>query len=233
MESHHMGIAVAGYLRAGQEKEQEHEGEKDTSLQAENPSPSMLRMMLSDHFHKSRSPVTKSDAHAICIEHSLQVAHYARIYNAQLDYSFAPPTLMQWIVVAMFGLLEALDDAECSAAFCDLCIYLRSYSRAIPLAKGMFRLVQLRARSMQAALPLKTRVLFDDFEASDWRREDGARLTSNYPDAAAAFAGQGWDRSEVEMDRILQRTSNLDLDGRSEPDPKLGEDVIDPRLLGA
>lgn len=130
--------------------------------------------------------------------------------RAQWPLEYMPMNSMQWSTVALFTLLEGLDDNQNTQPFVDLCVVLRSLARCWQLAKGMMRLVQLTVVEMAVTLPAETQGLFKDFEAELWKADDRKRFSSLYPNFATSIR-QEKGSDEVELDRFLEEWDDLTI----------------------
>ena len=79
------------------------------------------------------------------------------------------------------------------------------------IAKGMLRLVQIRARTMNIKLPENAVPIFDDFEKNIWKEGDNLRFSSLMPDLAAFFNDGDLDHTTLELDHILMATDLMHL----------------------
>lgn len=116
----------------------------------------------------------------------------------------------QYATVALFSLLDGLDDEKNTDAFVDLCIILCALSRRWLLAKGTLRLVHLTAQLQDIILPVQTRSLFVEFGSQSWKRRDRNRFSSLYPNFAATVHGVK-NLGEVELDVFLAKWDDLDF----------------------
>ncbi|KAJ5584949.1 uncharacterized protein N7459_004749 [Penicillium hispanicum] len=130
--------------------------------------------------------------------------------RSQWPLEYMPMNAMQWSTVALFTLLEGLDDDQNTQPFVDLCVVLRSLARRWQLAKGMMRLVQLTAVKMAVTLPAETQNLFKDFEAELWKTDDRERFSSLYPNFATSIRQENGS-DEVELDRFLEEWDDLTI----------------------
>lgn len=125
--------------------------------------------------------------------------------------------MMQYSTLALFTLLEALDDKQNQVSFVENLIALRALARRWQMAKGMLRLVQLTAIKQEAQLPPESDILLKDFE-TDWSTNDRKSFSSHYPNFSVAIQQQGDDGliDDVELDLLLEEWDNLAVSA-SEP----------------
>ena len=89
--------------------------------------------------------------------------------------------------MAIFTLIEALDEAECCRSFIDLCVFMRACARRWHVCKCIMRLIQISAHEKGVKLPVETRALFEEFEANPWRPVHADKFSSAYLYFTALF----------------------------------------------
>lgn len=159
-------------------------------------------------------PESKSRIKALKLDAAHNIGTLINLFRLEWPAECVPGTAMQWCAVAMFTLLEKLDDARNKQAFVECFIVLRALARRWQLAKGILRLIQLTAMKMEAALPTDIEILFKDFEADLWQVEDSGKFSSLYPNFSVAVnQHKGSDRyqEEAELDRYLASWDNIKL----------------------
>ncbi|KAJ5552592.1 hypothetical protein N7494_001970 [Penicillium frequentans] len=157
---------------------------------------------------------SKSRIKALKLDAAHNIGTLINLFRLEWPAECVPGTAMQYCSVAMFTLLENLDDAQNKQAFIECFIVLRALARRWQLAKGILRLIQLTAMKMEAALPMETEILFKDFEADLWKVEDSGKFSSLYPNFSVAVNQQkGSERyqEEAELDRFLASWDNINL----------------------
>ncbi|KAJ5123268.1 hypothetical protein N7448_009365 [Penicillium atrosanguineum] len=129
---------------------------------------------------------------------------------------YVPMNSMQYATVALFTLLEDLEDQQNKKVFGDILTALRALSRRWQLAKGMLRLVQLTAIKEEVNLPNEAQILFTDFEAELWKADDREQFSSLYPNFAVSINQGKSDQSVdgAELDRFLDEWDKLALSER-------------------
>ncbi|OJJ48145.1 hypothetical protein ASPZODRAFT_62889 [Penicilliopsis zonata CBS 506.65] len=164
-----------------------------------HPEPSMPALALAN----------AASARARCVESARTVAQLVHTHHVKWGGQQVPAVYVHWITVALFTLLEELDQAECRAAFLSLSRSAQSLWRRWPLSIGTFRLVQLsaerRAREPRGKeLPGEVAEVFAHFEREVWKTHQGRlRFSSLYPNLAeAVITGPG---GCVELDQLLQQ----------------------------
>lgn len=127
--------------------------------------------------------------------------------------AYMPVTSMHFCTVALFTLLEGLEDTENKQAFVDLCMILRALACRWQLAKGMLRLIEVTAAKTLVAIPPDIKRLFKDFEAELWKTDDLERFSSLYPNLAVSIDQENGSGSldKVELDRFLQKWDKLTI----------------------
>lgn len=156
----------------------------------------------------------KSRIKALKLDAAHNIGTLINLFRLEWPAECDPGTAMQYCAVAMFTLLEKLDDARNKQAFVECFIVLRVLARRWQLAKGILRLIQLTAMKMKSAHPMKTEILFKDFEADLWKVEDPGKFSSLYPNFTVAVNQQkGSDRyqEEAELDQFLASWDNINL----------------------
>ncbi|KAJ5986493.1 hypothetical protein N7451_010858 [Penicillium sp. IBT 35674x] len=157
---------------------------------------------------------SKSYIKALKLDAAHHIGTLINIFRLEWAVECVPGTLMQYCAVAMFTLLENLDDAQNKQVFVECFIVLRALARRWQLAKGILRLIQLTAMKLEAALPTETKILFKDFEADLWKVEDSGKFSSLYPNFSVAVNQQKGSESyqeEAELDRFLASWDNINL----------------------
>ena len=151
-----------------------------------------------------------------CLESARAVSELIEIQR--LNWGLDPMTVtnMQWVIVALFTLMDDLGNPDSSAEFFKLCTAATYPARRWPLVKGMFRLVQITARQKHKDLPEDIKRLFSDFERKYWKAEDRARFSSGYPVFAAAIRQQDdYIPDDFELDTFLEKWDDLNLEGEA------------------
>lgn len=163
-------------------------------------------------------PLPQSDQPVISIDNARYLRHSAAhqirdllaSHRHQWTTNWMPMSYTQYATVALFSLLDGLDDEKNADAFIDLCVILCALSRRWLLAKGTLRLVHLTAQLQGITLPIQTRSLFLGFESQTWKRRDRNRFSSLYPNFAATVQGVR-NLGEVELDVFLAKWDDLDF----------------------
>lgn len=114
---------------------------------------------------------TKSHIKAVRFSAAHSIGAVLYQFRSQWPVDCIPGTMTQYTSVAMFTLLENLHDAQSKQAFIESSIILRSLARRWQPAKGILRLIQLKAMEMDCALPVETQIIFREFEAELWKTE--------------------------------------------------------------
>jgi hypothetical protein len=170
--------------------------------------------------------VTKRRIKALKADAAHKIGALIKRFRPDWPVECVPGTTIQYCSVAMFTLLENLDEAQNKQAFVDCFIVLRALASRWQLAKGILRLIQLRAMKMKADLPVELQILFRDFEADSWKVEDSERFSSLYPNFSVAVnqKGPGAGTDEAELGRFLTSCDNLSLsDTVTEQTTEVGE----------
>lgn len=159
-------------------------------------------------------PATNSHIKALQLDAAHNIGTLISRFRIDWPVECVPGTARQYCSVAMFTLLENLDDVQNKEAFVNCFIVLRALARRWQLAKGILRLIQLTAIKTEAVLPMETQILFKNFEDDLWKVEDPGRFSSLYPNFAVAVnqrKGSERHSDEAELDRILASWDNLSL----------------------
>lgn len=153
------------------------------------------------------------DARAKRLTSARAVAHLVEQHSAHWRMEYAPSAYFHWTSLALFTLLDDLADPASCRDFVGLCRAAHLFALRWPLAKGIFRLVQLSAWRMGISLPYEARVIFHDFETNAWTARDRSWFSSSYPSLAAAVGRSQGVATPVELDRFLDRWDQLVLTG--------------------
>lgn len=165
-------------------------------------------------------PATKERIKSLRMSSAHQIGTILNRLRSHWPIECIPMASMQYATIALFTLLDDMEDEQNKIIFVDLLMTLRALARRWPLAKGMLRLVQLTAIRQGIPLPRETMVLFKDFETEMWKTGDRERFSSLYPNFAVSVNQRGVceGADEVEMDRFLDEWDNLDLSGKCSDD---------------
>lgn len=157
---------------------------------------------------------TKARIKALRFSTAHRIGAVLNEFRSRWPVDCVPGTAMQYTSVAMFTLLENLEDDQGKQAFIESFIVLRALARRWRLARGILRLIQLTTMKMDAVLPVEAQILFRDFESELWKPEDAGRFSSLYPNFFIAVNQEhrpGEHNDEAELDRILEFWGDLDL----------------------
>jgi hypothetical protein len=132
------------------------------------------------------------------------------MHRTKWSIEYISATAMHWVAIALFTLLDNLDETRSRDAFIDLCFVARVLSRRWLLAKGILRMIQITAQQMSIQLPTETETLLDDFSANLWEADkDGRRFSSAYPNfillAQRVSALGGSVDDPIDMDEWLAK----------------------------
>jgi hypothetical protein len=117
------------------------------------------------------------------------------------------PTLIHWLGISLFTLLEALDQENNRKAFTELCVFTRACAQRYLLSKGILRMIQINAANMHISLPEEARALFIDFSEKDWEEKHRSRLNSLYPNFSSTFKDR--EGENLEMDKFLDKWDKI------------------------
>lgn len=149
-------------------------------------------------------------AKKICLSSASAVRKLLEIQRSNWGLDPMPLVNMQWIVVALFNLLNNLNDPDYQFEFLELCKAAIFPARRWLLLKGMFRLVQITARQKHENLPVEIKRLFNDFERKYWKAEDKKRFSSSYPVFATAIRERDdYLPDDFELDTFLEKWDDL------------------------
>ncbi|KAI9038212.1 uncharacterized protein KD926_011151 [Aspergillus affinis] len=176
------------------------------------------------HLPDEEMPMISID-HARYLRHSAaqHIRDILSSHRSRWSTNLMPLNYAQYANLALFILLEGLDDDKSAEAFVDLCIILCALSRRWLLAKGMLRLVQLTAQLKGIALPPETSGLFHEFTSQTWKLHERKRFSSLYPNVAITVLGEK-NLGEAELDLFLARWDDLDLSKDMEDGEEYKED---------
>jgi hypothetical protein len=126
--------------------------------------------------------ISPEEARETCIDSALRVAHMIRMHRTKWGIEYISATAMHWVAIALFTLLDNLNEPRSRGAFVELCFVARVFSRRWILAKGILRMIHITAKQMNIQLPTETDTLLDDFSAKVWDAgKDGRCFSSAYP----------------------------------------------------
>lgn len=138
------------------------------------------------------------------------IVEYCRASQQLHSGDILHTSMAQPILLSIYTLMDELSSTtKYDVEFTELCIYLRSIGRRIPLVTSMLRMVHLQAQQRDVTLPASAKVILDHFERTDmdsWVAED---VNSMYP--------SGWDGSyaangtAAKMEDLLRRMVTLEV----------------------
>lgn len=171
-------------------------------------------------FIQNPSKIDKSSPAHHARELRLSSAHELRklldIERTKWPIEYMPMVSSQHSTIALFTLLEDLDNPSSASAFADTAISLFSVAKRFQLAKGMFRLVQGIALQKKIGLAPEIRGIFKDFDEVVWAKEDKEKFSSLYPNFAVTV--QDESVGEAELDDFLEQWDTLALGEGGTPD---------------
>ncbi|OKL58501.1 hypothetical protein UA08_06055 [Talaromyces atroroseus] len=174
-------------------------------------------MLKSSHRYSTRPmTITPREARETCVESALKIAQMIRLYRSKWSIEFISGTAVYWVSIALFVLLEELDDPFSRRAFIDICSATKAFSKQWFLAKSILRMVQVTARKMNISLPPETESSLKDFETSIWQQERSRRrLSSAFPNFTLFFqrvTGIGGALNDpIDMDQFLEKSDDMKL----------------------
>lgn len=163
---------------------------------------------------QSSSVEISKRAKEICLSSSHKIAELASIQKSRWGFEDMSNTIIQWVCVAMFILMEDLEDPGSQSDFLILAKAATSFAKRWLLHKGMFRLVQLSTQRTVKDMPSDIQRFFSDFESKYWKPEDVQRFSSRYPNFGAMIRQQDdYIPDDMELDKFLEKWDSLTLDG--------------------
>lgn len=158
--------------------------------------------------------ITPHEARETCVESALQIAQMIRLYRSKWGIEFISGTAVYWVSIALFVLLDELDNPSNRRAFIDLWSMAKVLSKQWFLMKGILRMLQITARQMRISLPPETEPLLQDIETNMWRQESGRRrLSSAFPNFSLLFqrvTGVGGGLHDpVDLDEYLEKLDEV------------------------
>ncbi|RAL08504.1 C6 transcription factor [Aspergillus homomorphus CBS 101889] len=163
-------------------------------------------------------PGTASHARELCLASARQIVHLLGIHRAKWGIDRMSPSTIQWWSIGLFTLMESLDSRENRNAFVELSIIAGAFTRRVPLAKGILRMIQLSASQMQLVLPEETEALFTDFETLAWKESDAQEFSSFYPHFHTVVQHGSFRQPGVDLDQFLAKWDGLSISKRSSRD---------------
>lgn len=172
----------------------------------------LFGLLKTSYRYPARSMViTPHEARETCVESALQIAQMIRLYRSKWSIEFISGTAVYWVSIALFVLLDEVENPTHRQAFIDLCSVAKVLSKQWFLAKAILRMLQITAKQMHIPLPPETDVLLQDFESNTWRQERGRRrLSSAFPNFALLFqrvTGVGVD--PIDLDQYLEKLDDF------------------------
>lgn len=148
-----------------------------------------------------------------CLSSSHKIAHLVGIQKSRWGFEYMSNTIIQWVCVAMFILMEDLDNPHSQTDFLTLASAATSFASRWLLHKGMFRLVQLTTQRTVSQVPTDIQRFFNDFESKHWRPADVQRFSSRYPNFGAMIRQQDdYIPDDLELDKFLEKWDSLNID---------------------
>lgn len=123
---------------------------------------------------------------------------------------YIPLPSSQFSIVALFTLLEDLNNPSSASTFADTAISLFSIAKRLQLAKSMFRLVQGTGLQKELGLAPEIHSIFRDFNEVLWAKEDKEKFSSLYPNFAITVNKE--TVGEVDLDDFLEQWDSLALE---------------------
>ncbi|RAL14755.1 Zn(II)2Cys6 transcription factor [Aspergillus homomorphus CBS 101889] len=157
---------------------------------------------------------TATTARRLCVDSALAIVRLLRIHRARWGVDYISPTTIHWVSMALFTLLEQLDNPEHKTSFTELCVFARALSRKWTLMKGIMRMLQVSAQKNSVMLPPDTHALFTEFEEEMWESKDRERFRSLYPNpnSLSKTAGDRTLLDDAELDSFLEKWDTLEVD---------------------
>lgn len=165
--------------------------------------------------------ITPNEARETCVESALQITQMIRIYRSKWGIDFISGTAVYWVSIALFVLLDELENPSNRRAFTDLCSVAKALSKQWFLMRGILRMLQITAKQMHISLPPETEPLLQDFEINLWRQEScRRRLSSAFPNFSLLFQRvtgiRGGLHEPIDLDRYLEKLDEVsNLEGLS------------------
>ncbi|KAI2969823.1 hypothetical protein CBS147352_2455 [Aspergillus niger] len=133
--------------------------------------------------------ITREAAKKACVDSALAIVNLLRIHRTRWGPDHISPTTIHWVSMALFTLVEELDNSEHRNAFTELCV---------------------SAQKNGFILPPETRALFADFQKM-WDEGLRDQFRSLYPNLSS-LSETGGDRTldEAELDSFLKKWDRLE-----------------------
>ncbi|KAL4875847.1 hypothetical protein BJY04DRAFT_210970 [Aspergillus karnatakaensis] len=157
--------------------------------------------------------ISPEHAKKICIDSAHSVLRILQNQRSTWGLDYASPTILHWLSISLFTLLEELDDLGHRNSFIKLCVMSRLVSRKYPIMKGILRILQGSAQQSNISLPAEADALFVEFEDQIWIKEGKRKFRSLYPNLISMHK-TGGDRSveDSEMESFLNKWDRLNLE---------------------
>jgi hypothetical protein len=122
----------------------------------------MSRFVQSDLADNERELTTKERFENLRVTAARGIGVILNRFRSLWPLKYLPMGSIHYASVALFGLLENLEDEQNQKAFENTLIGLRALAQRWPLAKEMLQLVQLTAVQQEVKLPIAARGLLAD-----------------------------------------------------------------------
>lgn len=115
---------------------------------------------------KESESTTKHRIRCLRISSARHIGTILNQFRSLWPVECMPMAAMQYATIALFTLVENLDDVQNQKAFTDTVITLRAFARRWQFAKGLLRLVQLTTLKQETLLPSDTVAILKDLPSS-------------------------------------------------------------------
>ncbi|GLA18851.1 hypothetical protein AnigIFM62618_006506 [Aspergillus niger] len=154
--------------------------------------------------------ITREAAKKACVDSALAIVNLLHIHRTRWGPDHISPTTIHWVSMALFTMVEDLDNSEHRNAFTKLCVTARAFSQKWTLMKGILRMLQVSAQKYGLTLPPEARALFADLQKM-WDEGLRDQFRSLYPNPIS-LSETGGDRTldEAELDSFLKKWDRLE-----------------------
>jgi hypothetical protein len=113
-----------------------------------------MSQFIRNHPDMSQSqPSAADDFVKHCISAARNIHTLLNSYRSMWPFEQMPMTYLQWIIIAMFALIQDLYDMDSRSAFVDLYMILKGQARRCLLAQRMLHGAISRVKQMETVLP--------------------------------------------------------------------------------
>lgn len=150
-------------------------------------------------------------AKSIALRSAVSVSSLMSRHPSSWEAGRLPVADCQYIIIALYALLDDLDTRENRDAFANLCTYAQAFARRWVFAKGALRSLEIVVRRKQKTLPDTAERIFAEFERDIWKEGDSALYSSSFHVGSGNMLLADQQDKPSEMDEMLKQWNGLQL----------------------